>query len=162
MQMAFMESLNITQADAADYPFLANNQIYRLDLAQNSRGSSDQFGRAVFRPDLLLADLKAAVSGNANANRTFLRNIAEGEQPMYITGAECEAGCNAFETQEPLPLGTTAAAAGAAGGGAVDGDGATLGGTGGAAPEQDADAGAALGTCAVAAGAAIACVAALV
>ena len=150
-----MEQLNITPAEMADFPFLVNSQIYNLDGSQSSSGSLDFFGQAVFRPDLMLADLVSIVTPDPTFERTFLRNIAEGETPTFVTGAECETGCGAFDMQVAIPLGVTAADAAA--GMAGDGDTATLGPAGDAAGEAGAaagDAAAEAGDAADAAGAA--------
>ena len=107
LQAAFMKDWGITQGNKADFPFLANGQLWRHDKAQTADASDDWFGKAVMRPDLVLADMRAIVAPGQNSGHTFtfFRNIAENEKAESITQADCKGlTCSSWANQKALPV----------------------------------------------------------
>ena len=108
LQAQFMKAFGITAADKADFPFLANKQLWRHDKDQTTNGD-DWFGEAVIHPDVVLKDMRYVVAPQdplvADYTTIFFRNIADGEMQTMATAAKCtDLTCMSFMNQEALPI----------------------------------------------------------
>lgn len=127
MQAAFLETWGIAAADKADYPFLADGRLWRNDKAQDvATGSLDWFGRGVVRPDVVLAEVAAVMTGGPAAAASelyFFRNVARGDAVVGLAGT-CPAtfGCDGYAQQTPLVPETFASASEASPDGGVAGE----------------------------------------
>lgn len=89
----------------AQYPFLANNNIWRHDKAQSASMSDDWFGEAVARPDVVHSDLKEMITPGSVPDHTFkfFRNFSKGENITIAGPGQCtEITCRSYANQEPI------------------------------------------------------------
>lgn len=108
LQAKFMTTFGIKAADKADFPFLAQRQLWRHDKDQTTNGD-DWFGEAVIHPDVVLRDMRKMVAPQdplvANHTTVFFRNIAKGEEQTMATSAKCTGlTCSSWANQMALPI----------------------------------------------------------
>lgn len=112
LQTNFLKEWGITAAEKADFPFLANDNLWANDKDRAETGNDDWFGEGIARPDLVLTDLRAIVAPGQFADHTsiFFRNIALNEKATSFGTEACMAvECTSYANQEALIVGEAAA-----------------------------------------------------
>ncbi|KAF9153598.1 hypothetical protein BG015_003080 [Linnemannia schmuckeri] len=99
---AFYASYGLTNADTANYKFLANKAVFRQDGLVNPNDGRDWFGGAVAMADAALQDIVRATHPEAlpkDIKYNWLRNIAMDEPKQLLNSANCPA----TDSSTPVP-----------------------------------------------------------
>lgn len=86
------KNYNITTDNVGNLKFASSKRIFREDTVQTLAGAIDWFESAVVQEDAVLADLINVVNSSypsASYKRVWLRNVAQGENVVIKTAADC-------------------------------------------------------------------------